>query len=72
MATNELGILSSNLREVSAAEAAAAMFEINFERWHGPQPRTGVAVVYFAGTEGVMDTPEEPQAVSQYMANMIP
>jgi len=71
MATYELGILKDSLREVSATEIAAARFDENFERWHGPQPRTGTVVVYFAGTEGIMDTPDEPPAVNQYMANMI-
>ena len=71
MANSELGILSDSLQEASAAEIAATRFEENFERWHGPQPRTGTVVVYFAGTEGIMDTPDERPLVNEYMANMI-
>ncbi len=72
MTDTELGILSKNLPVVSAAEAATARFEETFGRFYGAQPRCGVAVVYFAGTEGIMDTPDERPPVNDFMANMIP
>lgn len=72
MAAYELGILSHDLHIKSAAETAAEMFEVNFGCRHSVQPQTGMVVVYFAGREGIMDTPDEPPQVSQYMANMIP
>lgn len=70
-----LGILDPNLVDRSPADIAATRWEATFLRTHGPQPRCGVAVVYFAGTEGIMDTPDDPAErppVSEFMANMIP
>ncbi|HUP26030.1 MAG TPA: hypothetical protein VM124_00085 [Candidatus Limnocylindrales bacterium] len=71
MTDTELGILSKDLPEMTAAEAAVVRWNETFNRHYGNQPRCGVVVVYFAGTEGVMDIPDEPPAVNEYMANMI-
>lgn len=67
-----LGILSHELPDISISDVDAASFDANFRRWYGPQPKLGVVVVYFSGTEGVLDTPDERPTVNSYMANMIP